>query len=207
MAFAGRSNKIFKEGGAKPDAFEEQVASAIFDLQVQTDMKADLQDLFITSASQVEVGSRQAIIIHVPFRLLNQFHRIQQRLIRELEKKFSGKHVTIIAQRRILPREVCLTLAPAPPACESRIFCRAPPALARLLEQQHSAAMMVELRAQTFFLYVLCGGLDTGPQEPHQQAEATLLPHPQLGARLDARGPGVSHRDRWQAYARSRGRL
>ena len=211
MAFAGRSNKIFKEGGAKPDAFEEQVASAIFDLQVQTDMKADLQDLFITSASQVEVGSRQAIIIHVPFRLLNQFHRIQQRLIRELEKKFSGKHVTIIAQRRILPREVCLppapAPAPAPPACESRIFCRAHSALARLLEQQHSAAVMVELPAQTFFLFVFCGGMDTGPQEPHQQAEATLLPHPQLGARLDARGPCVSHRDRWQAYARSRGRL
>ena len=116
MAFAGRSNKIFKEGGAKPDAFEEHVASAIFDLQVQTDMKADLQDLFITSASEVDVGSRKAIIIHVPFRLLNQFHRIQQRLIRELEKKFSGKHVTIIAQRRILPREVSIPPALAPPA-------------------------------------------------------------------------------------------
>mmetsp|Transcript_6321 Transcript_6321/g.9414 ORF Transcript_6321/g.9414 Transcript_6321/m.9414 type:complete len:197 (+) Transcript_6321:31-621(+) len=106
MAFAGRSNKIFKEGGAKPDAFEELVAGAIFDLQVQTDMKADLQDLFITAAQEVDVGNgRKAVIIHVPFRLLKAFHRIQQRLIRELEKKFSGKHVTIIAQRRILPRE------------------------------------------------------------------------------------------------------
>jgi hypothetical protein len=202
MAFAGRSNKIFKEGGAKPDAFEEQVASAIFDLQVQTDMKADLQDLFITSASQVEVGSRQAIIIHVPFRLLNQFHRIQQRLIRELEKKFSGKHVTIIAQRRILPREVCLPPAPAPSACERnsprRILCRAPPALACLLAEMLQYGVSSRDK---------CGGMDTGPQEPHQHAEATLLAHPQLGARLDARGPCVSHRDRWQAYARSRGRL
>ena len=100
----GRSNKITKEGGAKPDAFEELVAGAIFDLQVQTDMKADLQDLFITSASEVDVGTgRKAIIIHVPFRLLKAFHRIQQRLIRELEKKmerflfvelfFFGTHV------------------------------------------------------------------------------------------------------------------
>ena len=53
MASVGRSNKICKEGGAKPDAFEELVAGAIFDLQVQTDMKADLQDLFITSASEM----------------------------------------------------------------------------------------------------------------------------------------------------------
>lgn len=65
-----------------------------------------MQDLFITAAKEVEVSnSRKAIIIHVPFRLLKSFHRIQQRLIRELEKKFSGKHVVIIAQRRILPRE------------------------------------------------------------------------------------------------------
>ncbi|EKX38371.1 small subunit ribosomal protein S7e_1, cytoplasmic [Guillardia theta CCMP2712] len=98
--------KIVKEGDAQPDSFEEQVAQAIFDLQVQTDMKSDLQDLFITSAKEVEVSNgRKAIIIHVPFRLLKSFHRIQQRLIRELEKKFSGKHVTVIAQRRILPRE------------------------------------------------------------------------------------------------------
>ena len=31
--------------------------------------------------------------------------RTKQKLLRELEKKFSGKHVCIIAQRRILPRE------------------------------------------------------------------------------------------------------
>merc|ERR1712070_110464 len=105
MAFAGRSNKILKEGGAKPEAFEEMVAGAIFDLQVQTDMKADLQDLFITAAQEIDVGGRKAIIIHVPYRLLKSFHRIQQRLIRELEKKISGKYVTIIAQRRILARE------------------------------------------------------------------------------------------------------
>mmetsp|Transcript_41608 Transcript_41608/g.81292 ORF Transcript_41608/g.81292 Transcript_41608/m.81292 type:complete len:199 (+) Transcript_41608:57-653(+) len=102
--------KIVKElvGGKEVpvDAFEETVAQAIFDLQVQTDMKADLQDLFITGAKEVLVAAgRTAIIIHVPFRLLKSFHRIQQRLIRELEKKFSGKHVCIVAQRRILPRE------------------------------------------------------------------------------------------------------
>ncbi len=39
----------------------------------------------------------------VPYRLLKQFHKIQQRLVRELEKKFSGKDVVLIANRRILP--------------------------------------------------------------------------------------------------------
>jgi hypothetical protein len=39
----------------------------------------------------------------VPFRLLKAFHKIQQRLVRELEKKFSGKDVVIVANRRIMP--------------------------------------------------------------------------------------------------------
>ena len=38
----------------------------------------------------------------VPFRLLKSFHKIQQRLVRELEKKFSGKDVVLIANRRIM---------------------------------------------------------------------------------------------------------
>merc|ERR1712118_634880 len=37
-----------------------------------------------------------------PFRMLKAYHRIQQRLVRELEKKFSGRHIVIIAQRTIL---------------------------------------------------------------------------------------------------------
>jgi small subunit ribosomal protein S7e len=33
---------------------------------------------------------------------LKQYHKIQIRLVRELEKKFSGSHVVIIAKRKIL---------------------------------------------------------------------------------------------------------
>ena len=40
--------------------------------------------------------------IQVPFRLLKSFHKIQQRLIRELEKKFSGKDVVLVGSRRML---------------------------------------------------------------------------------------------------------
>mmetsp|Transcript_5785 Transcript_5785/g.12769 ORF Transcript_5785/g.12769 Transcript_5785/m.12769 type:complete len:195 (+) Transcript_5785:60-644(+) len=89
-----------------PDAFEESVAQALFDLQVNTELKADLADLFIVRAQEVDVPSnRKAVVITVPFRLLRNFHKIQQRLVRELEKKFTGKHVVIIGQRRILPKE------------------------------------------------------------------------------------------------------
>uniref|UniRef100_A0AAR2LYU1 40S ribosomal protein S7 n=1 Tax=Pygocentrus nattereri TaxID=42514 RepID=A0AAR2LYU1_PYGNA len=54
---------------------------------------------------EIEVGgSRKAIIIFVPVPQLKSFQKIQVRLVRELEKKFSGKHVVFIAQRRILPK-------------------------------------------------------------------------------------------------------
>merc|ERR1712037_39648 len=39
---------------------------------------------------------------YVPYKLLKSFNKIQTRLVRELEKKFSGRHVLIIAQRTIL---------------------------------------------------------------------------------------------------------
>lgn len=38
----------------------------------------------------------------MPYRLLKSFHKIQQRLVRELEKKFSGKDVVVVANRRIM---------------------------------------------------------------------------------------------------------
>lgn len=39
----------------------------------------------------------------MPYRLLKAFHKIQPRLVRELEKKFSGKDVVFIGTRRIMP--------------------------------------------------------------------------------------------------------
>lgn len=46
----------------------------------------------------------QAIIIYVPVPKQKAFQKIQTRLVRELEKKFSGKHVVFIAERKILPK-------------------------------------------------------------------------------------------------------
>lgn len=52
---------------------------------------------------EIEVGgSRKAIIIFVPVPQLKSFQKIQVRLVRELEKKFSGKHVVFIAQVRLI---------------------------------------------------------------------------------------------------------
>ncbi|UYV72755.1 RPS7 [Cordylochernes scorpioides] len=50
------------------------------------------------------IVSPQVILIQVPVPQLKAFQRIQTRLVRELEKKYSGKHVMVIANRKILPK-------------------------------------------------------------------------------------------------------
>merc|ERR1712117_990805 len=99
MAFANRA-KIVKA-----------ISGALLDLEINSDLKAQLRELHITAAKEVDVGSgqgggsgRRAIVIFVPVPQLKAFQKIQPRLVRELEKKFSGKHVVFIAQRRILPK-------------------------------------------------------------------------------------------------------
>ncbi len=93
--------KITKEGGALPTELEDEVAKAIFDLEMNSsDLKAELKDLTFLSAKEVDVtAGKKAIVVVVPFRQLQAYHKIQRSLVRELEKKFSGKHVIVIAQR------------------------------------------------------------------------------------------------------------
>ena len=47
---------------------------------------------------EIDVQGKKAIIIFVPVPQLRSYQKIQTRLVRELEKKFSGKHVVFIAQ-------------------------------------------------------------------------------------------------------------
>ncbi|XP_062045444.1 small ribosomal subunit protein eS7-like [Lepus europaeus] len=75
------------------------------ELEMNLDLKAQLRELNIMAANEIQVGRGQkAIIIFVPIPQLKSFQKIQVWLVRELEKKFSGKHVVFIAQRRILPK-------------------------------------------------------------------------------------------------------
>ncbi|KQK22091.1 40S ribosomal protein S7 [Brachypodium distachyon] len=96
--------KIQKDKGVEPSEFEDSVAQAFFDLENNNqDLKSELKDLYINTAIQMDVvGNRKAVVIHVPYRLRKAFRKSHVKLVRELEKKFSGKDVVFIATRRIV---------------------------------------------------------------------------------------------------------
>merc|ERR1719221_158408 len=48
--------------------------------------------------------ARNAVIVHFPFRVWKIVKKIQGRLIRELEKKMSKRHVVFVANRTILDK-------------------------------------------------------------------------------------------------------
>merc|ERR1712023_292026 len=76
----------------------------LLELEVNSDLKAQLRELHITKEKEVDLFGKKSIIIYVPMPQRGQFQKIQPRLVRELEKKFSGKHVVFIGDRKILPK-------------------------------------------------------------------------------------------------------
>merc|ERR1712066_989563 len=89
-----------------PDALEISVAQALGDLQMNlSEIRSDLAPLKIMSVREIDVTTnKKAIIIMVPFIQIQLFRKIQTKLVRELEKKFSGRHVVFVANRRILKK-------------------------------------------------------------------------------------------------------
>lgn len=109
---AARSKLIVKRKGntiVEPSAFDLTAAKALVELQgsAQSEIAAELANLQIYGAREVELSAgRKAVVMVVPVPQLKQWRRIQSRVTRELEKKFSDKQVVIVAFRRVLAKNI-----------------------------------------------------------------------------------------------------
>merc|ERR1712118_530566 len=69
------------------------------------ELKNDVRDILISTVKEVDVKQgRKATVIFVPFRAWKTVKKIQGRLIREMEKKLSKRHVVFVASRTILDK-------------------------------------------------------------------------------------------------------
>ena len=102
---ANARSKIVKRTGETPSELELEVAKALFDIEASPscDFKAEMKEIVISSADELEVkAGRKAVIVHFPYKSWRVVSKIHGRLIRELEKKLSKRHVILTADRTMV---------------------------------------------------------------------------------------------------------
>ncbi|MBQ5154011.1 hypothetical protein EGM85_12225, partial [Macrococcus caseolyticus] len=99
------ANKILNQD---PSDLELKIDSALVELENNAEFKADIRAFQFKSAREIPTGQgKYAIVIFVPVPQLIHIQKAQQkqqRLIRELEKKFADRHIVFLGERRILPK-------------------------------------------------------------------------------------------------------
>lgn len=56
------NSKIKKAGNADPDAFEASIAQALYELEMNSDLKAQLRELHITKAREIELHNKKVSV-------------------------------------------------------------------------------------------------------------------------------------------------
>lgn len=88
-----------------PSDLEKNIVKILSELEHANGgaLKAELKGLYIVMAKEVDVdATHKAVLVFVPPPKLAQFHKVQKTLVEELEKKLSGQHVLILANRTMV---------------------------------------------------------------------------------------------------------
>lgn len=67
--------KIFKKGSGGPDQFELSIAQALLELENNSDLKAQLRELYITKAKEIELLGKKVSFIGLKNIVTIGFHQ------------------------------------------------------------------------------------------------------------------------------------
>merc|ERR1712190_553606 len=101
------TNKLQKKNNQRASDIENNVAQTLLEIQNGADAatKEQLMQLHVVAVKEIDVGGRNALILMVPAQQVAGWQEVQTKIVRELEKKFSGKHVLVIGARKVMAKE------------------------------------------------------------------------------------------------------
>merc|ERR1712156_102809 len=101
------TNKLQKKNNQRASDIENNVAQTLLEIQNGADAatKEQLMQLHVVAVKEIDVGGRNALILMVPAQQVVGWQKVQTKIVRELEKKFSGKHVLVIGAQKVMAKE------------------------------------------------------------------------------------------------------
>jgi small subunit ribosomal protein S7e len=105
-----KKKKVRKQDKSEITLLEKQVATHLIELESSVkDLVKVLRDTYIHAAKLIQFQQmgkkKEAIVIFLPCPVHRKIIKHLSRIIRELEKKCSGKYVIFVAQRTILSKK------------------------------------------------------------------------------------------------------
>jgi small subunit ribosomal protein S7e len=107
MSYLPHLRKLRKLKRQNPSDLEAEVAKALYDLELNhKTLKLQLPRFRINTAKEVEAErfAKKGLVVFYPLRYLMLVRKVQKTLTSELEKRFPGKIVVMVAQRKITKR-------------------------------------------------------------------------------------------------------
>mmetsp|Transcript_28977 Transcript_28977/g.38622 ORF Transcript_28977/g.38622 Transcript_28977/m.38622 type:complete len:201 (-) Transcript_28977:74-676(-) len=104
--FLPHFRKLRKAKRDNASQLEKDVAKALYDLELQhKTLRNHLPRFHINTAKEVEArGTKKGLVVFYPLRYLMLVRKVQKVLTAELEKRFAGRVVQLVAQRKVTKR-------------------------------------------------------------------------------------------------------
>ena len=104
--FLPHFRKLRKAKRESPSQLEKDVAKALYDLELShKTLRLHLPRFHINTAKEVDArGAKKGLVVFYPLRYLMLVRKVQKVLTAELEKRFAGRVVVLVAQRKVVKR-------------------------------------------------------------------------------------------------------